>query len=338
MASTESVDKGLLYKLIQSSTSIAVVSDFLKRKQLTHSASSWDDMFALRLDPALADSKISIAELVDLLRTVEEVGSQHVFLFKCKPETATELMDRRRITEALASLGLSQLLTSPNLYDFPEKPSIADVRWVTTTQDTELVIKEIQTKEHYKLASIKHTSDGMLKEYTKLQERGVNIGRLHRNGNLEIRIAARTGSMSYRDDLLFFRKRIENLIPMIGFAQTPLRNAKDALWNSRALYDGRIRYSEIAARNDDDYVLKATGGSLDSNVSSNQASVNSLQSFIQTEGRCESFNLWFSKAHTPSKRDVHFVLSGEVNEFAINSNCTLEDYEYVLSELRALNA
>lgn len=338
MAATGSVDKSLLYRLIQSSTSIAVVSDFLKKKHLTYSASSWEDMFALRLDPALAESKIALAELVDLLRDVEEYGRQHVFLFKCSPEVAASVMDRQRMAASLELLELSHLLTSPNLYDFPTTPTIADIRWVTANQDTELVVKEIQTKEHYKLASVDHTESGMLKTYTKIQERGVNIARLHRNGNLEIRVAARSGSVSYREDLLFFRKRIEKIVPMLGFVQTPLRKAKDALWNSRALYDGKIRYSEIAVRNDDDYVLKAVGGSLESNVSSNQASVSSLQSFIEMEGQCESFNLWFSKAHTPSKRDVHFLLSGEVNEFAINASCTLDDYEYVLSELRALNA
>ncbi|MDO8459411.1 MAG: hypothetical protein Q7T07_21110 [Burkholderiaceae bacterium] len=338
MSGSTSVDKGLLFKLIKNSTSIAVVSDFLKKRDLPHSAGSWDDMFRLRLEPALAESKISIPDLVDLLRNVEEYGYQHIFLFHTNPAIAQSAMDRPTVTAALASLGLSRLLTEPDLFDMPTTPAISDVRWVVDTIDTEIVIKEIQVKERYELSNEIFSSNGMIREYKKIQDRGVNIARLKRNGDLEIRIASRSGSNSYSSDLSNFRNRIKNILPLSGFAEKSLSTAKDTLWNNRALYSGKIRFSEVAARNDDDYILKATGGNLESNVSSNVASVTSMESFIGMDGKCESYNLWFSKAHTPSKRDVHVLLSGEVNEFAINAHCTQSDYEYVIAELRSLNA
>lgn len=338
MSSVTPVDKDLLFKLIKSSTSIAVVSDFLKKHKLPHSAGSWEDMFKLRLEPALADSKISISDLVDLLRTVEEYGYQHIFLFNTSPANAQSAMNRSTVTTALASLGLTKLLTEPDLYDMPTTPTISDVRWVVNTHDSEMIVKEIQVKESYELSTQTVTQNGMIREYKKIQERGVNVAHLKRNGDLEIRIASRTGSNSYATDLRNFRHRIGQILPLNGFAEKSLRKAKDKLWTDRLAYSGKIRFSEVAARNDEDYILKASGGNIESNVSSNEASVSSMENFIGMDGRCESFNLWFSKAHTPSNRDLHFLVSGEVNEFAINAHCTQADYEFILAELRVLNA
>lgn len=333
------IDQELLFKLIKHSTSLAVVSDFLKRKQLHYSAGSWEDMFSLRLGPYLDDAKISVAELVDLLRTVEEYGRQHIFLFRTTQANAGAIMDRQTVSGQLRALGRAQLLTTPLLYDFPAQPSIADVRWVQVAgNDVELIIKEIQAREHYRLLRIDRSATGMVKVYELEQERGVNVARLHRSGQLELRIAARAGSQRYNEDLQNFRHRIQRLIPAAHFAEVSLSGAKERLWQDRARLSSRIRFSEVAARNDDDFILKAAAGSQQANVSSNAASVSSMENFVGQRGRLEGYNMWFAKEHTPSGRDVHFLLSGDVNEFAITANCTKEDYDYVLSELRALNA
>lgn len=338
MATT--IDREVLFGLIQSATSLGVVSDFLRRKQLHFSAGSWDDMFNHRLAPYLDDAAITIDELVDLLRTVEEYGRQHIFLFRTTAANAAGIIDRATVTARLRSLRLASLLTNPALYEHPEQPTISDVRWVQTNtgDEVELVVKEIQSREHYRLIGTREDGDRLTREYQRVRERGVNVVRVHRSGRIEMRIAARTGSARYREDLIAFRHRLERLIPMSHIAEVSLRAAKERLWTNRSHYVGKIRFSEVGARNDDDFILKASAGSLSANVSSNEASVTSMENFIGRDGRCESYNLWFSKEHTPSGRDVHFLLSGEVNEFAINASCTKEDYEYVLSEIRALNA
>ena len=38
----------------------------------------------------------------------------------------------------------------------------------------------------------------------------------------------------------------------------------------------------------------------------------------------------------PSK-DVHVILKGKLNEFAIPAQCSKQDYEYVLNQLRKYN-
>lgn len=333
-----SVNRDVLLSLLQKSTSLGVVSDFLKRKQLHHSAGSWEDMFALRLHPYLDGGQILIQELVDLLRTVEEYGRQHIFLFRTTPANARAILDRQYVAERLRSLGLGRLLQAPSLYDFPKHPTIADVRWTSTAAgDSDLIVKEIQAREHFRLIGTTETDTKMTKEYARELERGVNVIRLHRNGQMEVRVASRTGSARYATDLQQLRDRLKQLIPLEHFGEVSLSKAKEALWANKSSYAGRIRFSEVSARNDDDFVLKAAAGSIDANVSANAASVSSMENFLGHQGRCEAYNLWFSKDHTPSGRDVHFLLSGEVNEFAINANCTKEDYEYVLSEIRALN-
>lgn len=333
------VNRSMLFDLLQRSTSLGVISDFLKRKGLHYSAGSWEDMFALRLHPYVDESKITLPELVDLLGSVEEYGRQHIFLFKTSPEKARAMMDRARVKQVLDVMKLGGLLTSPKLYDFPKNPTVADVRWVTAENgiDQELIIKEIQAREYLKLVGTTPTTKGIIKEFDNEQERGVNLIRLNRNGQMEVRVAARSGTTRYGIDAREFRTRMKQLISVDGFADVSLTKAKTTLWTNRAKYAGKIRFSEVAARNDDDFVLKAVGGRIDANVSSNAASVASMEKFIEQKGRCESYNLWFSKDHTPSKKDIHFLMTGEPNEFAINASCTKEDYEYVLAEIRSLN-
>lgn len=332
------VDRELLFKLIKDSTSLAVVSDFLKTKGLHFSAGSWDDMFRLRLEPYLAESKIAISELIDLLRTAEEYGRQHTFLYRTTPAKARAIIERQAVAAALRTMGRAQLLNSPALYDYPAHPSIADVRWTVVGQvDTELIVKEIQVREHYNLVRVSETDSGMTKFYSKERERGVNVARLSRGGQLELRIASRAGSARYAPDLKAFRHRIRQLIPLDHFAEVSLTTAKAKLWTDKKALENKIRFSEVAARNDDDYVLRAAAGRAEANVTTNAASVDSMEYFVGQRGQLESYNMWFSKNFTPSGRDIHFLLSGEVNEFAVTANCTKEDYEYVLDELRALN-
>jgi hypothetical protein len=61
----------LIAKLLRQTSSLTIVSEFLKVKGLTHSASSWDDMVDKRLVPAIKAKKILIQDLIELLRNVE---------------------------------------------------------------------------------------------------------------------------------------------------------------------------------------------------------------------------------------------------------------------------
>lgn len=76
----------LIAKLLSETTSLAIVSAFLKERRLAHSAPSWDSMINNRLRPALKSRDISFEDLVELLGSVEEHGRQHVFLYRCSKD------------------------------------------------------------------------------------------------------------------------------------------------------------------------------------------------------------------------------------------------------------
>jgi hypothetical protein len=63
-----------------------------------------------------------------------------------------------------------------------------------------------------------------------------------------------------------------------------------------------------------------------------------LLPFLSHDAHCDASNIWF-KAGPGSvpARDLHVLLAGDVNEFAITARCSETDFEYALSELRSLN-
>lgn len=99
----------------------------------------------------------------------------------------------------------------------------------------------------------------------------------------------------------------------------------------------KIRFSDLTVSNDEDVSLKAFGKVLTTNVAGSAAAVGSVDSFLASDGYCDSSNIWFLKGSPVPARDIHVVLSGEENEIAVPANCSEVDYEYVLSELKALN-
>jgi len=68
----EAIDS--IFGLLRPATSLAVVSDFLKSKNLRFSATSWEEMKEKRILPAIRQQKISLADLKQLLSEAEEFG------------------------------------------------------------------------------------------------------------------------------------------------------------------------------------------------------------------------------------------------------------------------
>lgn len=65
-----------------------------------------------------------------------------------------------------------------------------------------------------------------------------------------------------------------------------------------------------------------------------------MANFKGDDVHCDSNNLFFRQREgydTPS-REVHVLMSGEYNEFAITTYCKTEDYEYVLQRVLEFNA
>jgi hypothetical protein len=329
------IDVRLVYKLISQVTSLAVLSDFLKTRGLPHSGGSWESFFEKRIEPALQDGRLTVADLVELLRSSEEYGKQHIFIYRLKREVAASLINQERIKKILAELNLTDLLVEPRVFDTPITPTFVDVRW--QNNESELIIKEVLTKESIEFSDEKQIGDTIHRTYKKIRERVVNVGVIRKNGTFELRLFSRRGPSKYDDDVKLITNRWKPFLDIDTFAPVSLLKAKNKLWSDREILSKKIRYSDIVVSNDDDISLRAFGKVFDTDLAGSNAAQKSLDSFLSEEGYFDSSNIWFIKGTKVPARDIHVILQGANNEVAIPTNCSRVDYEYVFSQLLALN-
>ncbi len=332
----------LIIKLLQETTTLSIVSNFLKDKGLHHSASSWDQLRAERILPALAEHRIDIKDLVNLLRTAEEYGRQHVFLYRClSEEKICELLDEERIKDILETIGLTDILNEPKILDQPESPTIVDVRWEKSRNGIliGLVIKIIEARISKKFVREQSNDDGTVSEiYKHIPERVVNVIKLRVNGDLELRIASQE-SKSYKNNVDNIWCLIDDILPRNSFSEIYLSKAMDCLWRDRHVLHDLIRFSDSTLRNDYGTAVKAASGSQESNLFDDEGANNCMEAFFKSEAHCEAHNIWFKVINGESipSKEVHVLLSGELNEFAITPHSSEENYEYVINQLKRLN-
>jgi hypothetical protein len=334
-----------IFKLLKQTSSIGVISGYLKSKGLVHSASSWDELFTKRIEPAFLKNEISLEELLELLRNAEESGRQHVFLYKCKQTTAVELLDRQKVRKALVAKQMAGLLGSPLLLDLEDisKAQIVDVRWTTTNKgvDVSMTVKIVAHRHVNELSSTVTNADGsILKLFTPVKRRVVHVFRLHRDGTLEVRIASHATSTRYEEDLRHLRDMVEFLIPAANFKPISLTKAKERLWVDWEALSDRVRFVDSTLKNDEGYMLRGISSSEGGNIKSNSATTESLEMFRKSDGYCDAQNIYFLPCGEPPKpsKQTHVILGGAIHEFAVPANCSHIDYEHVFDEIRTLNA
>ena len=333
----------LIIKLLEETTTLSVVSNFLKEKGLHHSASSWEQLRSERLLPALDKHQLNIKDLTNLLRTAEEYGRQHVFLYKClSQDKISELLNEERIQRVLAEIELSDILVEPKILDQPESPTIVDIRFDKNVNGSlkRIVIKIIESRISEQFVGERsEDNDTINRTYKKVRERVVNVITLRVNGDLEIRIASQD-SKSYKNNVDSIWRLISNIFPISYFSEVYLNNAKAYLWNNRCQLNNLIRFSNVTQRNDIGTIIKAATGSQSENLFDDEGANNCMKVFSEHDAYCEAHNIWFKAINGESipSNDVHTVLSGELNEFAITPHSSEENYEYVISQLRKFNS
>eukprot|EP01114_Cavostelium_apophysatum_P005557 TRINITY_DN16746_c0_g1_i1.p1 TRINITY_DN16746_c0_g1~~TRINITY_DN16746_c0_g1_i1.p1 ORF type:complete len:284 (-),score=-3.35 TRINITY_DN16746_c0_g1_i1:44-895(-) len=234
-----------LLDLLEVATKLEVVREFLRTKDVPHSAGSWK-LMREKLNAYLSDGSITIGELVQLLTLAEECGDQHIFLYFCSKATAAELLDRGRVNPILQRKGLTHLLTTPEIRSLPEQPTIVDVRWATDGVDQSLTIKEVESHTRRKLLKNTVFKNHYYRIYTNEQVRAVNVAKLHRNGLLEIRVQSRDNTTKYDADVLRFFRQIGDIFPMSEFKEISLTKAKDTMWSKRAELGHLLRYTNAS--------------------------------------------------------------------------------------------
>lgn len=327
-----------LMKLLEGATSLQVVRDFLKSKGLRFSAGSWKDLYSKRIEPAINSGELVYADLHQLLRDVEGYGQQHVFLLQCEPARVAEMLKPERVKTVAQEMGLGNVMTNPELVNLPDKPTFVEVGLISAAGKASLVIKQVETRTKQVLTntSTDPNTGGMVKEYRAEHQRAMNSVRISSDGLLEVRIAARDNTKRYQADVDGLLNAVHPLIPKGEYKYLPLGKAKDKLWDNRDKLKAAVRYSDYTLRNDAGTTLRAATAFSDDDLIEDADALSSMDLFKQ-DAACISSNIYFKIPDGEKPREIHVLISGELNEFAIPAACTALDYEYVLEQIRQHN-
>ncbi len=331
----------VIFKLLMDATSQAVVRDFLKDKGVPTTAPNWEELYKIRILPALKSKKLSLTDLASLLEQVEEHGRQHIFLYKCTPADAKAILNKNRIINKATELGLVGLLSKPLHIEMPEEPKIVDIRLPEAPNGTgpvALTIKISECRETNKLVDDEYVpaTNRRTKVYEVSKKRAVNIATLNLDGMLEIRIASRDNSTKYHEQVSDVLKMVSDFIPLDSFQVVSLSKAKDTLYAKQEDFQGLIRYSSTTAKNDYGVAMNLAAPNLSKNLSDDGGSAAAMKEFLAEKGFVTGSNIWFI-IQGDEERQIHVLLSGEINEFAVTAACTPEEYSYVRGQILALN-
>lgn len=332
-----------LFGLLKTATSQTVVKDFLRTKGIPISAQNWDDLYEKRIEPALAEKKISVKDLRELLQQVEEFGKQHTFLFKCSPDRAKGLLNPTRIAAIAQAEGLAGLFTNPLDLDLPEQPTIVDIRLHRPDPQklpASLTIKVVESREIRRLFSEERDAESgqFVKRYATTKKRAVNIVHLDHTGLLEFRIASQDNqAKKYAELLHALKSKVRKLLPDEGFEEVSLRTAKNRIHSDRKVYAEELRYSTSTARNEFGVMMQIASSNTDENLSSDEGSMNALDHFVARNGEVTGANIYVKLPDSDPPRELRLLISGERNEFAVTVACSAGEYEYVRGKVIAFN-
>ncbi|MBI6710334.1 hypothetical protein YA0599_19095 [Pseudomonas syringae] len=330
-----------VFGLIREATSLEVVRDFLRDRKIPTTAPNWDELYTKRILPALEAKTLTLSDLSELLRDVEEYGKQHIFLFKCDPADAMQILKRKRIESIATSAGLMDLMSEPLHLEMPAAPAIVDIRLEEAPNGSgpiSLTVKICETRESSKLVDDKldTATNQRLKVYQITKKRALSIAHLDRDGLLQIRIASRDNSTKYNEQVSAVIAAVLAFIPITSFQPVSLSKVKDTLYYKQDDFVGIIRYTTTTAMNDFGISMNLAASNLSNDLSADHGSSEAMKGFMAKKGFVTGSNIWFILPSDAS-RQIHVLLNGELNEFAITATCTPGEYSYVIEKILSLN-
>lgn len=327
-----------IFKLLEDNTSLGVFAQFLKAKGLPYSVNTWKDAFERRVIPALKEGKLTRADLIGLLRQVEEYGRQHVFLYRTTPVKSSQLCNPVYIRSELGKLGREDLMDKSVVLDRPNDLTLVDVRIEQVTDGNLLVVKAIEGRLYREFIGEERDGNKITRTYQEIDARAVNVARVHPDGLMELRVQSYNSS-DYDEHVADFWSLLNPIVPQAMFEAESISPAKQYLWKYKKKLESKIRYSDSRLRNKVGTVLSAATGDAQASLYQDNGAVESLDTFLKGDAYCDKSNVFWIKADNgiPSK-DIHIMLDGKINEFAVTAACNKTDYEFVLSEIRKFNS
>lgn len=341
LSEAEEKQAQVIFNLLKEATSQTVVREFLREKGVAITAPNWDDLYTTRILPALRSRKLKLAELSALLQDVEEHGRQHIFLYKCNPADARKILNKERIHSRAKQLNIGELLSAPLHIEMPDEAKIVDIRLPEAPNGTgplSLTIKICECRESSKLVTDDYDpiTSHRIKTYAVTKKRAINVAKLNLDGLLEIRIASRDNSTKYHEQVSDVIRTVNNFFPMDRFEILSLSKAKDTLYLKQEDFAGIIRYSSTTAKNDYGIAMNLAAPNLSQNLSEDNGSSAAMKGFLAQKGFVTGSNIWFI-IEGEEERQIHVLLSGEINEFAVTAACSPGEYSYVFGKILSLN-
>jgi len=325
------------FNLIKASSTISIVSDYLRDKGLHHSAGSWDDLLNKRILPAIEKGDLTEDELVNLLSDLEEYGKQHIFLYKLDASIdPVDFISEERIKNILENLGALDLLDTPKVLDTPQEPTLTDVRWDQEVGGKRsLVIKVVEAKMVREKVGETIDGDREVIEYVRRNVRSLNILRIMEDGDVEVRITSHANHGNYHEELHGFWVCMQPFIDPAQVVNVTVSDAKDYMWQNRKSLSNIIRFSGSKLRNGNGNTIRAAAGKEQSDLSKDDGVTQSIDSFLGLDGYTESSNVYFLQQNPVPVKDIHVIFSGDNNEIAVTMQCSKNDYDYVLRKIKS---
>ena len=241
-----------------------------------------------------------------------------------------------RVRRLLAEKGVGEVGDDPLIVDLPPEPTFVDARFANAGGVKSVVLKEVEKRTSRKLTS--ETTDETAMTYTKVyqveHQRAINVARLWANGLLEVRIASRDNATRYRDDLAQFFNRLKPIIVRNEFTEVSLNQLKKNLWAKRAELQNLVKFSTYTLRDDEGMSLRANAVLSTDDLAGSERIAKSLAEFHSDAAHCSDSNIYFKIVENGETiKEIHVLLNGEDNEFAVTAAITEEEYEYVLRQV-----
>jgi hypothetical protein len=332
-----------LLDLLESTTSLSEVSILLKACGVPFSSGSWKQMREERIQPALKSGKLTVAALVRLLRESEEYGGQHIFLYQSSKSNASEVVTEVHLAKCLKSLGRTDLLEEPDVLSVPGSRALADARLEDGPNGRVLVLKAVESRTYYRFENAQDENGGRyrIKRYRRIEVRAVDVLRVHRDGFTELRIHAHETGNDYSNEVTAAWHFFAPFVSRFQFSDLSISKAQQMLWKNRASLKRVLRYSDSRLRDSQGATLSAATGAQQGSLFENEHAARSIDAFWDDDTVCDKSNMWWLKSPeefggVPS-RSIHVVITGTTNEFGIPAQCSKEDYEYVLAQIKKSN-
>lgn len=328
------VDLELLFSLISKQGTLEQVSTFLREKRLPSSGNSWQAMINSRLRPFSTDSRLSEADLIDLLRQTEEHGGQHIFHYSLVHGRSIAKLFDGSLPQTLAQSGFPALGTM-SLVDMPNNPTVVEVREEAGAKRS-VYFKVVEKRTTLEKVSDVSGNGKQVVTYNQIPYRAVNIMRIREDGVAEIRVQSSAEAVSYGGNAESMFNLLKPVIDRLDWKDANLDKFKANLLdsNKRTLLRTIFGLRHTQHSNTVGTRLSAAAGGIGSSMYDDAEGVASLDRFLQKKGHahCERVTITM-KRQGPMERSIGLLVTGEANEMAITAKVSKAEYEYIVGKI-----